>query len=468
VQRMSSLDAGFFFAENDRTPLQIASMCVFEGDPPSYGELVRLTLSKLDQLPKYRQRVRTVPLNLARPVWADDPHFQVLYHVRRTAVPSPGGPEELRNLAGRILAQRLDLSRPLWESWLIEGLEEGRWAVVIKVHHCMVDGIGGSDLMALMFDQAAGAPPAEPSSWTPEPDPSTLAMMRNALQDTVADSIRRARSVPALARRLGSKEIGDFASGLPRYVGQLSQGAAPSLNGPTSPHRRWSWVQADLSEIKGVRRALGGTVNDVILAAVAAGFRDLLRSRGVLSADSVVRTMVPVSTRAPGERGMQTNRVSAVLVNLPCGEPDPVRRLHLVREQMDFIKGSHQAIGPDALVRVLGMMPAVLATTVHTALLLRQPLIHTVTTTVPGPPFPLYVLGRKLVELYPYIPIATGFRVSIGNISYLGRLFFGLTGDFDAMPDLQVLADGIGGGFSELAKEAATTASEVIRLPPPR
>ena len=468
MQRMSSLDAGFFFAENDRTPLQIASVSVFEGDPPSYGELVRLTLSKLDQLPKYRQRVRTVPFNLARPVWADDPHFQVLYHVRRTAVPSPGGPEELRNLAGRILAQRLDLSRPLWESWLIEGLEGGRWAVVIKVHHCMVDGIGGSDLMALMFDQATAEAPAQPPLWPPEPEPSTLAMMRDGLRDTVADSIRRAMSVPALARRLGSREIGDFAGGLPRYVRQLSHGAAPSLNGPTSPHRRWSWVQADLDEIKGVRRALGGTVNDVILAAVATGFRDLLRSRGVLSPDSVVRTMVPVSTRAPGEQGIQTNRVSAVLVNLPCGEPDPVRRLHLVRQQMDFVKGSHQAIGPDALVRILGLMPAVLATTVHTALLLRQPVIHTVTTTVPGPPFPLYVLGRKLVELYPYIPIATGFRVSIGNISYLGRLFFGLTGDFDAMPDLQVLADGIRGGFGELAKEAATTSPGVIRLPPPR
>ncbi len=467
MQRMSNMDAGFFFAENDRTPLQIASVSIFEGDPPSYGDLVRLTLSKLDQLPRYRQRVRTVPFNLARPIWADDPHFQVLYHVRRTAVPSPGGPEELRNLAGRILAQRLDLSRPLWESWLIEGLEGGRWAIVVKVHHCMVDGVGGSDLMAMMFDQASAELPAEPQPWSPRPQASTLAMLGAAMWDTAADSIRRTLSIPALARRLGSRETGGFVTALPHYVGQLSRGTAPSLNGPTSPHRRWSWVQADLDEVKGIRRALGGTVNDVILAAIAAGFRDLLRSRGVVSPDSVVRTMVPISTRTPDEHGVLTNRVSAVLVNLPCGEPDPVHRLNLVRQQMDFLKGSHQSIGPDALVRILGMMPAVLAPTVHTALLLRQPVIHTVTTTVPGPPFPLYVLGRKLVELYPYIPIATGFRVSIGNISYLGRLFFGLTGDFDAMPDLQVLADGIGRGFSELAKEAAA-APGVIRLPPPR
>ncbi len=455
MQRMSSLDAGFFFAENDRTPLQFAMVSIFEGEPPSYGDLVRLTLSKLPKVPKYRQRVRKIPFNLARPVWTDDQHFQVLYHVRHTAVPSPGGTEELRNLAGRILAQRLDLSRPLWEMWLIEGLEGGRWALVIKLHHCMADGVGTIEMMDLLLDHTAAErqAEAEPPPWTPEPEPSALPLTLGGVRDTVADSIRQAARIPALARGLGT-DIG-FASGLPRYGARLLKPGAPSLNGPTSPHRRWSWVQADLDEVKRVRRALGGTVNDVILAAVAAGFRDLLRSRGVLSDDAVVRTMVPVSIRSPGEHGVLTNRVSAVLVNLPCGEPDPVRRLHLVHEQMEFLKDSHQAIGPDALVRILGTAPELLAATVHTALLLRQPVIHTVTTNVPGPPNPLYLMGRKLVELYPYIPIVMGFRVSIGNVSYLGRLFFGLTGDFDAMPDLDVLADGIRTGFDELIKEAA-------------
>ena len=193
----------------------------------------------------------------------------------------------------------------------------------------------------------------------------------------------------------------------------------------------------------------------MLLAAITAGFREMLDARGVLEADTLVRAMVPVSIRSPGESGLLTNRVSAVLVNLPCGEPDPVRRLQLVHEQMDFLKGSHQAIGPDAIVRMLGLAPAVLAAVAHTALRLRQPVIHTVTTNVPGPPIPLYVMGRKLVEMYPYIPIATGLRVSIGSISYLGELFFGLTGDFDAMPDLEVLGAGIRAGFDELAKQAA-------------
>jgi len=353
MQRMSSLDAGFFFAENDRTPLQFATVGVFEGELPSYGDLVRLIMSKLPQVPKYRQRVRRVPFNLARPVWTDDQHFQVLYHVRHTAVPKPGGAEELRNLAGRILAQRLDLSRPLWEAWLVEGLEGGRWALLIKMHHCMADGVGSSELVERLFDRAAGESQAEteaePPPWTPEQEPSALSLMLGGVRDTAADVIRQAVRIPGYAQDLGT-DIG-FAGGLPRYAASLLKPAAPSLNGPTSPHRRWSWLQADLDEVKRTGRALGGTVNDVILAAVAAGFRDLLRSRGVRPDDTIVRTMVPVSVRSAGEKNVLTNRVSAVLVNLPCGEPDPVRRIHLVREQMGFLKDSHQAIGPDALQR---------------------------------------------------------------------------------------------------------------------
>ncbi len=455
MQRMTSIDAGFFFAENDRTPLQVASVSIFEGQPPAYGDLVRLISSKLPVVPRYRQRVRTLPFNFARPVWADDPHFQVLYHVRRTAVPSPGGREELRNLAGRILAQRLDLHRPLWEIWLVEGLEGDRWALVMKMHHCMADGVGSTDLIALIFDHSATEEQIEPAPWTPEPEASGVAMVLDGVRDTVADAVRLAKEIPGFALRLGSGEVKGFAGGLPRYAGRLTKSGMSSLNGPTSPHRRWSWVQADLDEVKQAGRALGGTVNDVILAATTAAFRDLLGSRGELSADTVVRTMVPVSLRSPGEHGQLTNRVSAVLVNLPCGEPDPVRRLQLVHEQMEFLKDSHQAIGPDALVSGLGMAPALLAVTIHSALLLSQPMIHTVTTNVPGPNYPLYIMGRKLLEMYPYVPVATGFRTAIGNMSYLGRLFFGLTGDFDAVPDLEVLADGLRAGFDELIKAGA-------------
>jgi diacylglycerol O-acyltransferase / wax synthase len=468
---MSGLDAGFFFAENESTPLQIASVAVFEGQPPSYGDLVRLILAKIPEVPRYRQRVRTIPLNLARPVWVDDQHFQILYHVRHGAVPPPGGAEQLRNLAGRILAQRLDFSRPLWETWLIEGLEGGRWAVISKVHHCMMDGVGGRDLMAQMFGLSADEKAAEPQPWTPEAEPSTVSLLVDGVRDNVAESLRQVVNIPSLARRLVSREVTDFAGGLPGYAGRITHAGPPSLNGPTSPHRRWWWTRTDLDEVKRVRRALGGTVNDVILAAVARGFRDLLQTRGVLSEETVVRTMVPISMRTSGQDEALTNRVSAVLVNLPCGEADPLRRLELVHEQMAFLKGSHQEIGPDTFVRILSLAPALLATAAHTALRLQQPVIHTVTTNVPGPPVPLYVLGRKLVEIYPYVPIATGFRVSIGIISYLGGLFFGLTGDFYAMPDLAVLGEGIRAGLDELAKEAARVSGASdgsARKPPPR
>jgi diacylglycerol O-acyltransferase / wax synthase len=460
MQRMSGLDAGFFFGENDKTPLQIASVAVFEGEPPSYGDLVRLILAKLPQVPRYRQRVRTIPLNLARPVWVDDQHFQILYHVRHGAVPPPGGAEQLRNLAGRILAQRLDLSRPLWEAWLIEGLEGGRWAIISKVHHCMMDGIGGSDLMALMFGLSPDEPPPqEPGPWAPDPEPSTASLVLDGIRSTLNESLQQIADLPGLALRLVSDEIADFASGLPEYASSLTYPGPPGFNGPASPHRRWWWARADLDEVKGVRRALGGTLNDVILAAVTRGFRDLLSSRGVLRDDSLVRTMVPVSIRSRGSDEMMTNRVSMVLVNLPCGEADPLRRFEIVRGEMASLKASHQELGPDTFVKALSLAPAVLAATAHALIGMRQPMIHTVTTNVPGPPIPLYVLGRKLVEVYPYVPIATGFRVSIGIISYLGGLYFGLTGDFDAMTDLDVLGEGILAGLRELAREAAKPTS---------
>lgn len=454
MQRMSGLDAGLFFAENGRTPLQIASVAVFDGDPPSRGDLVRLILSKLPQVPRYRQRVRTVPLNVARPVWADDRRFRVHHHVRSVAAPAPGGARQFQDLASRILEQRLDLGRPPWEVWLVEGLADRRWALICKVHHCLVDGVGGSDLMTVMFDHSPGQAPAAPPPWTPAPEPSTLSLLVSGIRDTAGEPLRQAAGVAALARRLARGEITSFAGGWPRYAARLARAGASSLNGPTSSRRRWLGVHADLDDVRLIRGAFGGTVNDVILTAVTGGFRDLLSARGVLSDASLVRTVVPVSIRAPGEQGLLTNRLSVVLVNLPCGEPDPVRRLHLVREQTQFLKNSHQAIGPDAFIRLAAMAPTLLAAAARIGLMLRQPVVHAITTSIPGPSVPLYVLGRKLTEMYPYVPIVTGIRISIGTISYLGALHFGLAGDYDAMPDLEVLATGIRTALDELARQA--------------
>jgi WS/DGAT/MGAT family acyltransferase len=460
---MSGLDAGFYFADAPENPLHIASVTVFEGPPPSYGDLVRLIASKLPTVPRYRQRVRTVPLNLGRPVWVDDPHFQILYHVRHTAVPAPGSSEQLRNLAGRVLSQRLDPSKPLWEIWLVEGLEEGRWATITKVHHCVVDGVGGIDLMTALFDLSPDAPPPpreaeRPDSLrvVPEPGPSELSLLVDGVLGTLTEPLRHLAAVPGAARHIGQVgTLRSFASGVPRMVARLARPTTSSLTGPIGPHRRWLWAHATLDEIRKIRKVNGGTVNDVILTAVTRGFRDVLEERGELADSTLVRTLVPVSVRGEGEFGQANNRVSGVLVNLPVGEPSARRRLFLIRSQMDDLKRTHQANSGDAIARLAGFAPTLLALGSRAALRWTQPLVQTVVTNVPGPPFPLYVLGRRMVELYPYVPLGAGIRVTIAIFSYEGALTFGLTGDFDGMPDLEVLGRGIRAGFDELTESAA-------------
>ena len=463
-ERLGGLDAGFFFAESETTPLHIASVTVFEGPAPSYGDLVRAVLGKLGQVPRYRQRVRTVPLQLGNPVWVDDPHFTILYHVRHTAVPRPGGAEELRNLAGRVLSQRLDPAKPLWEIWLVEGLERGRWGLITKVHHCVVDGIGGVDLLTALFDLSPedGRPDPDAAQVElprPRPAPSGAELLARSARNAATAPLRGAVRLPRLARRLADpRTLRGLGIDVPRVLGRLARPTAGSLNGPIGPHRRWLWTHAELAEIRRVRAAFGGTVNDVVLAAVAHGFRALLEGRGELEPGSRVRTLVPVSVRGEDERGVPRNRVSGVLVELPVGEEDPRRRLFEVRVQMNDVKRTHQAAGGEALARLAGFAPTLMALGSRYALSQTQPLVQTVVTNVPGPPFPLYVLGRRLVELYPFVPLAMGVRVGVAVFSYEGRLTFGLTGDFDGMPDLGVLASGIREGFDELLRLAEAAA----------
>lgn len=453
---MSALDAGFYFIEDENGPMHVGSVLVFEGPVPSYGDVIRLLVSKLPDVPRYRQRVKSLPLNLGRPVWVDDEHFQILYHLRHTAVPAPGGDDQLRNLAGRLFAQRLDLTKPLWEMWLVEGLEGDRWALISKVHHCMIDGIAGTDMMQLVLDWRQDSELSAPRPWTPEPSPSTFDLVADGVRDAVLTPLEHLAAVPALARRLrsGSELLGfgrALAGSLPDTARRLTTRAAGSLNGSLGPHRRWVWAKADLTETKRIRKVTGGTVNDVILAAVTAGFRDLLESRGELAEGMVVRTMVPVSVRSRDQRNKLDNRVSAVLLNLPVSEPDPLARLAAVRAQMDDLKNSRQAAGADAISGMANFAaPTLLALGSRTAMRFPQQFLQTVTTNVPGPRVPLYLLGRRLAEIYPYVPIASTMRISVGIFSYLGQITFGVNADFDGVPDIQVLADGIRGGFDEL------------------
>ncbi len=471
MDRMSPLDATFLYLEDDVTQLHIGSCAVFAGPVPPYLELVALIASKLPSIPRYRQRVRTVPASLGRPVWVDDPHFDLAYHVRHTALPAPGGDRELRALVGRLMSQRLDRHRPLWEAWVVEGLADGRWALVSKVHHCMVDGMAGTELLAVVLDTSPEAtplpePPALPS-WQPRQEPGDLDLVLDALTEAGTNPGEAWRALRASTRRPRALlcEVRDRAAGFRSLAERLVPGPTLSIEGRIGPHRRWSWAQGTLDDVQLVRKALGGTVNDVVLAAITHGFRDLLRHRGEPTLGVHLRTLVPVSVRAAGDH-RSNNQISAMIAELPVGLDDPVDRLHELSAQLQRLKSSHQAEAA-SVVGGLAMFapPTLLALGLRSAagIVRRAPQrsVNTVTTNVPGPPFPLYARGRRLLEYFPYVPIAQGVRIGVAVISYDGRVSFGVTGDWDTTSDLDVLCTGIERGLAELvaAARAATAAS---------
>ena len=460
MDRMSALDATFLHIEDGNNPMHIGSVVVFEGPAPAYGDVVRMVSRKLQLVPRYRQRVRFVPLGLGRPVWVDDPHFTILYHIRHTALPSPGGSEEVRNLAGRIFAQRLDRARPLWELWLVEGLAGGRWALIAKTHHAMVDGVAGTDLLTVLLDSAPQPPDLPQLSWTAAPEPSAMQLLSEAVGDAWREPLAQVGSLP-LAARAGVTGLGEVLEAA-RAIGAAARGISrptvPGLNGAIGPHRRWSWARGDLTEVREIRAALGGTVNDVVLATITRGFRDLLLNRGVDLERRVVRTLVPVSMRREHERGVHNNRVSGVFPDLPVGESDPRERLRAIGEQMAGLKESRQAVAGDALTRLGGYAPPMLLSLgARLAIRLPQWAINTVTTNVPGPRTPLYLGGRRMVEAFPYVPIGGRLRIGVAIFSYLTHLNFGVTGDYESVPDIEVLVGGIEAGMAELLELARAT-----------
>jgi diacylglycerol O-acyltransferase len=455
VQRMSGLDASFYLLEDENTPLHVAAAIILEGPVPDYGDIVRLVAAKLPAVERYRQRVRSVPLHLGRPVWVDDPHFQILYHVRHTAVPAPGTTDQLRRLAGRIIAQRLDPAKPLWELWVVEGQEGGRWAIIGKVHHCMVDGVAGMDLIASMFDLDPDAPQPEPprQEWVPAPSPSALRLLGEALVDNALQPLRLVSALPDAAASLGRvPRLLGYAGGVTRQLFRFTRPSASVLNGPIGPHRRWRWTSVPLDDARKIRKRYGGTINDVVLAAVTRGFREQLAGRGELTPDMVVRSGVPVSVRAADERGALTNRVSAIFVNLPVGEPDLMERYRLIREQTEDLKATSQEVVGAKLTRITdaAVAPALLALGARIPIRLFNPIVQTITTNVPGPDFPLYVLGRRIEGLFPYVPLTGGIQVGTAIFSYDGSLNFGISADFDGQPDVGVFTEGIRTGFAEL------------------
>jgi WS/DGAT/MGAT family acyltransferase len=459
MERLKPMDAQFVDAENEdrHASFAIASIAIFEGPAPSYDEFYAAIKGRLALVPIYRRKLREVPLRLGPPVWVDDPNFDLGYHLRQTALPAPGGEEQLARLIARVMAQRLDRDFPLWEYWLVEGLAEGRWALISKVHHCMVDGISGTDLYRVIFDLSPEpAPPTVDTRMVPA-EPTSLELAVSAAVDMVA---RPAKGVVAVAGALSRpRDAARQASRTARAVARLAESAWPatgsSLSGPIGRQRRYAWARSSLAEVKTIKRELGGTVNDVVLAAISSGFRALLLSRGEHPAPHMVPSLVPVSLRAPGEENLYDNRVSAVLANLPVHLDDPVERLAAIRAEMSDLKAAEEASAAEALITLGRYTPFPLASlAVRLAYRLPQREIVTVTTNVPGPQQPLYGLGRRLVEIIPYVPIATSLRTGVSIFTYCGQMTFGITADYASNPDIDVLARGIEDGIRELAKAA--------------
>jgi diacylglycerol O-acyltransferase / wax synthase len=449
--RLSALDASLLYLEDATTPMHIGGVATFRRPRTGfdYEKLLALIERRLSLVPRYRQRVRYVPGYLARPVWTDDVDFDITHHVRLSALPRPGTGQQLADLVARLMSRPLDHRRPLWELYLVEGLQRNRFALITKTHHAMIDGIGAIEIGQVILDVSPNQQETEQQLWMPEPEPSAFGLVSNAVAEVV-------RQPGELVENLRSA-VGDVASTVDRVVGAVSGvlsavttavRPAPSspLNVPITAERRFAVARATLADLKKVRAAHGGTVNNVVLTVVAGALRSWLMSRGeVVTSRTTVRAMAPLSVRddvtTNTPAGLVGSKVSAYLVDLPVGEPSPVVRLQHVAHAMKSRSDAGQPVAADALVRLGGFAPPTLhALGARAASAFSQRIFNILVTNVPGPQVPLYADGAKMMEMYPVVPLARNQAVSIGVTSYDGGVYFGLNADRVAMPDVDILA----------------------------
>jgi diacylglycerol O-acyltransferase len=438
-ERLTGLDTSFLHLERSGAHMHVASVSVFAGEAPTHAEFRDHIGSRLHLVPRFRQKLRFVPLNQSRPVWVDDPHLNLDYHVRQTALPAPGSDEQLRNLAARIFSQQLDRSKPLWELWLVEGLSDERFAIVGKSHHALVDGVSGVDITTVLFDldpEPQGAPDKAPP-WLAAPEPTDTQLLGEALKERLTSPREIYRGVRAALR--GPRQVLEGLGATSRMVTAGMSAPDTVFNVEIGPHRRFQMVQADLDELKRVKDAHGGTVNDVILSIVAGGIGKYMRARGHDTDGLELRAMVPVSVRADEEHGALGNRISAMFAPLPVWCEDPVERLHVVTREMGDLKSSGQAVGAEILTKLADFAPGTIASQAA-RLQPAQRFFNLVVTNVPGPQFPLYVLGRRMESFFPMVPLARRQALCVGIMSYNGQVNFGLIGDYDAMADLDSFA----------------------------
>jgi WS/DGAT/MGAT family acyltransferase len=461
LDRLTAVDASFLTNETSTSHMHVGAILVFEGPPPKYVDLVEHVRGRLDLVPRFRQRLVVPPLEAGRPLWADDVNFNLTYHIRHTALPEPGGESQLRRLAGRVFSQQLDRSKPLWELWLVQGLERDRFALLTKTHHAMVDGISGVDIGTVLFDlEPVPEPKPSDDGWVPEREPTTAELVARGAVDAAVAPLKLAERAAEAIRHpeTAARRVGEALEGLGEVLGAFADPAPDvPLNQPIGPHRRFAWSRAELATFKRIKDALGGTVNDVVLAVVTGALREWLHSRSIRTEGLELRALVPVSIRTADERGDLGNRIAAMRGPLPVYVEDPVRRLRVVSEQMEGLKRSKQALGAEVIARFNDFAPPTLLAQAS-RINFSTRLFNMIVTNVPGPQLPLYVLGRELEEVFPVAFLPQNHALAVAVMSYNGRVGFGLLADYDAMEDVEDVALGLNRSLEQLEEAAAAVA----------
>ena len=466
MERLSPMDVSFLDQEKRGSHMHIGAVMTFEGPPPSHEDLRAHIESRLHLVPRYRQKLIYPRLEMGRPLWVDDPRFNLEYHVRHTALPSPGSEEQLRLLTGRLFSQRLDRSKPLWELWLVQGLEDNRFALVNKTHHCLVDGVSGVDITTVLFDTSPTPTPVGAESWTARPEPSDATLVAKGIEGLARFPLRLARRAIHAARHPTETfdELREAAEGLGNVAWKFANPPPPTpLNVPIGPHRRVQWIRMPLSDLKSIKNSLGGTVNDVFLAVVSGALTRTLKRRGVRTEGLELRGIVPVSIRSDDQHSALGNRITAMLGPLPVYAGDGEECLRIVSEAMKGLKESKQAVGAETLTRLQDFAPpTILAQASRLNFSARA--YNLLVTNVPGPQFPLYLIGREMQELAPVPFLAPERALAVAIMSYNGNVTIGLMGDYDAMADLDEFGEDVERAVRELldasrARTAAPTAS---------
>ena len=467
VEYLSPLDASFLDIEDEdpHASLAIASIAVLDGPAPSQAEFAAAIRGRLPLVPRYRQKVRRVPFNLGRPVWVDDPDFDLAFHLRRTALAAPGDDAALQRLVGRVMAQRLDRERPLWEDWLIEGLPGGRWAVLSKVHHCMIDGMSGNELYRLICD--TGPKPRRPVAdhWRPRRAGDALDLTLDACGQLVRIPFEQTRQLARAAREPGAAvaRLRETVRGFTALVQGFRSATPNSLSGPIGRARRYAVARMPLADLALAADAHQVTVNDVYLAAVTGAFRRLLLSRGEEPDPDAIRTLVPVSLRGVDQRHLLDNRLASLLLQLPVEIEGPADRLRAVHSRISELRANHEVEAGAAMFSLAEQEPfAAVAFLIRAALRMPQRALATVTTNVPGPEVQLYILGRSVREILPYVPIAERIRIGVSVLTYAGQAAFGITADFASVPEADDFAAAV---VDEVARLRTATAPRMAAAP---